>query len=99
MSKRLSSGLQTKEYVDADGIVFGVTWQGNSHLPLEQILGEQRRSYAEGMLKYRRLPGHRAFAMESGDLVVQKWGQMRQLQGRAYLKSRMPADMNLMDLK
>lgn len=83
-----------KEYVSLDNIVFAVSWQGVSYPDLSQLLGTYLNEYQTMSQQKRRIRGNRhSSQLVSGDLIVEKWGHMRNHQGRAYVPSLLPAGM------
>ena len=45
------------------------------------------------------VPGHRRLYIRTDRVVVEKWGQMRALQGRAYLPAMIPPGVSLEEIK
>ncbi len=84
-------GVTLRAYAGSNGVVFGLAWQGVAPPDLEQLLGSHYAAYraqAEGAR--RRGP----VTIKAGDLVVQLGGHMRDLRGRAYLASAIPAQLS-----
>ncbi len=82
-------GTLIREYVSFDGKVFGVSWKGPTLPDLSQLLGS---SFAEFQNSLHPKAGRRkAAVVNNSDLVVESTGHMRAFQGRAYLKSMLPA--------
>ena len=88
-----------REYVTASGIVFGLAWNGLTHPDLAPLLGTYAGDYQQGLRKSTRVFGRRKHAMTSGSLVVEKWGHMRNLQGRAYDPALLPSGVNADEIK
>ena len=85
-------GTSINEYVSFDGKVFGVSWKGPTLPDLSQLLGS---NFAEFRNNLRPQAGRRkAAVVRTGDLVVESTGHMRAFQGRAYLKSMLPAGVS-----
>lgn len=81
-----------KEYVSSDNVVFAVSWQGISYPDLSQLLGTYLNEYRTTSQQKRRIKGNRhSSQVVSGDLIVEKWGHMRNHQGRAYVPSLLPS--------
>ncbi len=87
------AGMQIKEYVSPDGVVFAVVWRGTGVPDLKLLLGEYFDEYREGVNAARnRTPRVREpFRMKSDRLVVERAGHSRSLWGRAYLPSQLPS--------
>ena len=84
------AGLTVKEYVSADGVVFGVSWHGSVFPDLSHLLGSyfaefQRAAAAQATYRRRHIMVH------TQKLVVETGGHMRDLRGRAYLPALLPA--------
>ena len=84
------AGITVKEYVSADGVVFGVSWHGSVFPDLSHLLGSyfaefQRAAAAQAPYRRRRVMVH------TQKLVVETGGHMRDLRGRAYLPALLPA--------
>jgi hypothetical protein len=88
-----SDGSQVRQYANASGIVYAVTWatRGKPQLPL--LLGRHFSRYASaarGAMLER--PGVRhGGAWGDGDLVVEQHANADAFVGRAYLRSMIPA--------
>ena len=95
------AGMQIKEYVSPDGIVFGVVWKGTGVPDLRLLLGEYFDDYRAELTSTRhRTPRVRQpFRMKSDRLVVERAGHSRSLWGRAYLPSQVPSGMKAEDIQ
>ena len=93
---QLPTGTMLREFVDANGKVFAVAWNGPSKPDLRQALGK----YFDPMVSAPRskFQDRKHLQIQQGDLVVQGSGHMRALSGRAYLVSAVPSGVNLGDL-
>jgi hypothetical protein len=77
-------GTRVREYLSPAGLVFGVAWEGLTEPDLETLLGTYALAWREADRQTPRFPGHRARAVVTPRLVVERWGHMRHMQGRAY---------------
>lgn len=94
-----NGGFVLREYVTADGTVFGCAWSGSRHPDLSVVLGRYADEFRQQDEKTPRKPGQRRFrSIDTGTLVVERWGHMRQLGGRAYIRSLMPSGVSSRDL-
>lgn len=95
------AGMQIKEYVSPDGIVFAVVWKGTGMPDLRLLLGEYFDDYRAGVSAARgRAPRLRQpFRMKSERLVVEHVGHSRSLWGRAYLPTHVPAGIRPEDIQ
>ena len=95
------AGMQIKEYVSADGIVFAVVWKGTGMPDLRLLLGEYFDDYRTGVSAARgRAPRVRQpFRMKTERLVVERAGHSRSMRGRAYLPTHIPSGMRPEDIQ
>ena len=92
---------KVREYVNANGIVFAIAWNGLSHPDLSTLLGTYSDSYNKAI---RSLPsrrkGSRFSRIKTADhLVVERGGHMRNVRGRAYDMTLFPAGVSLSDIQ
>jgi len=89
-----------KEYISLDNIVFAVSWQGISHPDLSQLLGTYLNEYKTKSQQQRHIRGNRHSSQRtSNDLIVEKWGHMRNHRGRAYVPSLLPSGVTASAIK
>lgn len=88
----LSAGSTTiREYADASGKIFGVAWQGLAQPDLSALLGTHLKDFQEANQRTPRQFGRRGSSRVVGDqLVVERYGHMRAVRGRAYLPASLP---------
>ncbi|WP_081070887.1 DUF2844 domain-containing protein [Burkholderia territorii] len=88
----LSSGTVVREYLDSNGTVFGVAWQGPVKPNLVDLLGSYFHQFSAGVREYRAAHGVRApVAINSDTLVVRMGGHMGSFSGQAWLPSALPS--------
>ena len=91
----LESGATTiREYVSPSGIVFGLAWNGLTHPKLDTLLGSYFADYQVAAAHTARQRGQRRQLVQGSRVIVQKWGHMRDLHGRAYDPSLLPAGVS-----
>lgn len=96
----VTSGSGTmREYVSASGVVFAVAWNGVAHPDLRPMLGSYAGEYESALARTPRAPGRRHQQVTTGRLVVEKWGHMRDLHGRAYAPALVPAGVSLDEIE
>ena len=88
-----------REYLTPSGVVFGIAWNGNIHPDLEQLLGSYWGEYSAVRDAAGRKPGRRGRQVKTDNVVVEKWGHMRNLRGRAYLPSLVPTGVTSDEIK
>ena len=91
----VSDATTVREYVSPSGIVFGIAWNGYVHPDLTQLLGSYWGEYAAARQKAVCKPGSKRQQLATDSIVVEKWGHMRNLQGRAYVPSLVPAGVSI----
>lgn len=98
--QEIKSGSTTvREYVSPAGIVFGVAWNGLMRPDLTQLLGAYSNEYHEA---WRRIPHNRGRShldVKTNRVVVQQWGHMRNLRGRAYVPSLIPSGVSVDEIR
>jgi hypothetical protein len=98
--ERLVSPARTvREYVSPSGVVFAVTWEGVSHPDLASVLGSYAAPVLQALAGEHRVPGRRSRRIETGGAVVETWGHMRAVHGRAYVPSLLPAGVTLDEIR
>ena len=95
-----SEGVTIREYVSPSNIVFAVAWNGIANPDLDQLLGPYAGEYQTALAKSERKPGSRNQSRVTTDrVVVERWGQMRNLQGRAYVPALVPEGVAIDEIK
>lgn len=96
-SMQTDAGTTVKEYADAAGKVFAVTWQGPVKPDLSQLLGPYFSDFQQEAASGRI--GRRHMKIAKPNLVILSEGRMRALAGKAYLPQAVPAGVNIDDLQ
>jgi len=94
-----SGSTVVREYVSPSGIVFGIAWNGLIHPDLTQLLGAYAGEYEEVLRQTPRQPGRRRLQVKTNRVVVEKWGHMRNLQGRAYVRALIPPGVRIDEIR
>jgi Protein of unknown function (DUF2844) len=94
-----SDATTVREYVSTTGVVFAVAWNGLMHPDLTTLLGSYSGEYQTALRKTSRKHGLRRQHVQSEQIVVEKWGHMRNLQGRAYVPALIPAGVTSDEIK
>jgi len=92
-------GTSVREYVSPSGIVFGIAWNGLIHPDLTPLLGSYAGEYQEALGRTVRKYGERHLQVKAARVIVQKWGHMRNLQGRAYAPDLIPAGVTVDEIR
>ncbi len=93
------SGTAIREYISPSGIVFGIAWNGIIHPNLNQLLGSYAEQYQDVLKKTPRIRGRRRIQIKASQVIVEKWGHMRDLQGRAYVPDLIPPRVTADEIK
>jgi Protein of unknown function (DUF2844) len=91
----VADATTVREYVSPSGVVFGIAWNGYVHPDLTQLLGTYWGEYSAARQKAVRKFGIKRLRLATDTIVVEKWGHMRNLQGRAYLPGLVPAGVSV----
>ena len=94
-----SETMTIREYVSPSDVVFGITWKGLTHPDLTPLLGNYASEHKKAASHTKRQPGHRYAKIKSDNIVVEKWGHMRRLQGRAYVPDLIPEGVSVDEIK
>jgi Protein of unknown function (DUF2844) len=94
-----SHAVTVREYLSPAGVIFGIAWNGMSHPDLKPLLGSYAGEYEDALRQTPHKPGRRHLQVKSNHMVVEKWGHMRNLQGRAYVPSLIPQGVNINEIK
>lgn len=107
------NGVAIREYVATSGQVFGIAWNGITHPDLAPLLGSYAKEYGVALIEYndkyqkstskvglgRSLGRRRTSSINTGNIIVEKWGHMRNMQGRAYIPLRLPEGLLSTEIK
>lgn len=90
-------GTTVREYLTADGKVFGLAWRGAFMPDLHQFLGAYYPQYVQAAAAPHA--GHRHLSVELPSLVVHSGGRMRAFYGRAWAPDLIPQSVSADDIK
>lgn len=94
-----SDGTIIRQYISSSGVVFAIAWNGVSHPDLANLLGNYDDDYRQVLRSTPRKPGKRHVQLRGNRVVVEKWGHMRNLQGRAYAPVLLPSGVNIDEIR
>ena len=95
----VSDANAVREYISSAGIVFAIAWNGLTHPDLAPLLGAYAGEYRQALRQTPRKPGRRSLQVKGNRVVVEKWGHMRNLQGRAYAPALIPSGVSADEIK
>ena len=82
--------VTVREYLSGSVAVFAVAWNGRNNPDLSSLLGSHFAEYAKALPSAKRTPGRRYRQVRTDELVVETWGHMRNVQGRAWVPALLP---------
>lgn len=94
-----SDSVAVREYISPAGVVFGIAWNGLVHPDLTLLLGSYTDEYQKSLKQTPRKPGRRSSRVKTAHIVVEKWGHMRNLRGRAYAPALIPPGVSIDEIK
>ena len=94
-----SETITVREYVSPSGVVFGIAWNGLTHPDLTPLLGSYASEHQKALNHVKRQPGRRYVKIKTDNIVVEKWGHMRNLQGRTYAPALIPQGVSVDEIK
>jgi hypothetical protein len=89
-----SPANEVREYVSPSGVVFAVAWDGVSHPDLSALLASYAPEYRQA-LERSRTKTRRARRVRGERVVVETWGHMRSLHGRAFVPDLIPPGVSV----
>ena len=92
-----AAGVHVREYLNSDGKVFAVSWQGPFIPDLKPMLGSYYGRYAQAA-SAPHAGGRRHLRIEQPGLVVESNGRMRAFYGRAWDPALLPANFSAADI-
>ena len=90
-----TAGTTIREYLNPAGVVFAVAWNGLVHPDLTTLLGSYASEYQSAKRQAPRKHGQKHLKVQASRVIVETWGHMRNLQGRAYLPALLPEGVNV----
>jgi hypothetical protein len=89
-----------REYVSASGVVFAIAWDGLLAADLAPLLGSYEGEFQQALSNTSHPPGMRnSSVVRTPRLVVERWGHMRSMHGRAYVPDLIPPGVSLDEIK
>ena len=89
-----------RQYADADGHIYAITWKGISQPDLSVLLGDHFTEYAiQAKVGALARGGRGPRRIQTNGVVVETSGHMRALRGIAYIPKQLPAGINAGDLQ
>ena len=93
-----SAATTVREYLSLSGVVFAVAWNGMVHPDLTTLLGSYAGEYRDAKRRSQRQHGQKRSRVEANRVIVETWGHMRNLRGRAYLPALLPEGVSINEI-
>lgn len=93
-TQTLPNGVTVRQYLDANGYVFAVGWEGPVLPDFSRLLGMHFAAYVQAVRQQKH-----GVAIHGADLVMESGGMMRSFSGHAYLPAKLPAGMHAQDIR
>lgn len=90
-----TDAASVREYVSPEGIVFAVAWNGIGTPDMAALFGSYYGDYTSATKNSSHRGGRRSQVVRTGRVVVQRWGHMRDLRGRAYVPPLVPTGVSI----
>lgn len=94
-----SGAAVIREYASSDGIVFAIAWDGTRTPDLATLLGSYAGQYNQARADTVRTPGVKHLSVKGDNVVVERWGQVGNIQGRAYAPALIPTGVSVDEIK
>jgi hypothetical protein len=92
-------GIVVREYVDAAGTVYAVSWRGPAMPNVEALLGAYFSRFRDGASATAGDAGLHTARVSDADLRVENRTRLREFSGRAWLASALPAGVSAADIQ
>jgi hypothetical protein len=93
---RAETGTAVREFVSAEGKVFGVAWAGPVRPDLQQLLGSYYEEYQKSAPTRR---AHHPVSIQTPNMVIQFGGHPRAITGRAYIPGMVPPGVRVEEIR
>ena len=93
-TQTLPNGVTVRQYLDANGTVFAVGWEGPVLPDFSRLLGVHYAAYTQAVRQQKH-----GVAVHGSDLVIESGGMMRSFSGHAYLPAKLPASIRAQDIR
>ncbi|WP_413294261.1 DUF2844 domain-containing protein [Bdellovibrio sp. HCB185ZH] len=91
-------GVKVRQYVDAQGRVFGISWKGTTLPPLSELLGTYLPEYKKEVKARGRQFGRRSLKISTDNIVVEGSSRQTDQRGRAYIPASLPQGFDLKEI-
>ena len=95
----LIDGTLVKEFADASGKVFAVSWRGIKIPNFEVLFGSYFSEFKSARENVTPVRGHRAVSVKTDSLVFHQAGSSRNLSGMIFVPSLVPKNVNMQGIQ
>ncbi len=89
--------IAIRQYVDNNGVVFGIAWEGPVMPDLSQLLGTYFGEFQTALSTQNNL--RNTHQINTGNLIINQWGHMRHYIGTAWAPALLPAGVSGSDIQ
>ncbi len=93
-----TSTTVVKEYTNANGVVFAVSWRGPKRPDLSVLFGSYYAEYETADAQIKKGPGRQSVIVKTSKMVVSRGGHMRDIHGKAFIPELVPSGVRVEDL-
>jgi len=92
----LDGNVTIKEYIDQAGNVFAISWAGTHPPDLNKLLGSFKEEAQKEMKNQNNIITRRSRynRLETTNLIMERFGSMRNIRGKVILKKYLPPGVN-----
>jgi hypothetical protein len=94
-----TTSVAVREYISSSDVVFGIAWNGFIRPDLTQLLGSYANEYQQALRQTPRVRGRRSVRVKTAHIVIEQWGHMRNLHGRAYVPALIPPGVSIDEIR
>ncbi len=87
-----------REYISPDGIVFAVTWRGMTQPNLSLLLGSYFQEVNNALSSQPKHQGRAPLSISTDHVIIEKFGHMLDIHGKAYIPSLLPNDVSAQEV-
>ena len=94
-----ANGIVVRQYVDANGTVYAVSWRGPAMPDVQSLLGTYFDTFKKGAQATIGDAGLHTARVTQGELVVENYVRLREFSGRAWLANALPPGVSTTDIQ
>ena len=99
MKEITADGIAIREYINNEGKIFAISWNGSNHPDLSALLGEYFEEFKAKNISTPKLRGQRSYSrLETDHIILERSGHMRAVRGKAYIPELVPVGVVIDEL-